>query len=131
MFPSNFVSVHNNDSPVLANRRVSGTNVANQAISSSRENLIAAATTLISKEKEAPNLPPKPGKSHSLCSAVIFPFNSNSDQVFAMNFSLIWNKACTFDRSKFILHTLTSYAHIRVVSAYFQRTLHFTGKNTE
>lgn len=60
VFPSNFVVAYNSGSPVLANRRsTAGSNVSRirNSLSSSREDLVANTN-----EKDAPSLPPKPGK---------------------------------------------------------------------
>lgn len=61
VFPSNFVVAFNSSSPVLANRRSTTTcnNVSRirNSLSSSREDLVSSTN-----EKDAPSLPPKPGK---------------------------------------------------------------------
>lgn len=69
LFPSNFVITIDSVSPILANRQISsGANSANRLrnnLSSSREDLELNTTTQSSfhlLEKDAPSLPPKPGK---------------------------------------------------------------------
>lgn len=73
VFPSNFVVTIENVSPILANRRSTGVGKASTEsqsmkikaeISSSREDIVAAVGNVnILLEKDAPILPPKPGKS--------------------------------------------------------------------
>lgn len=67
VFPSNFVVQFNSTSPVLANRRsATGTNVSRirNSLSSSREDLVSTVS-----EKDAPSLPPKPGKNDDIPNA--------------------------------------------------------------
>lgn len=72
VFPSNFVSALSSTSPILANRR-SGNNIntsnngmnsarSGTSLNSSREDLVSTTSTITVGEKEAPSLPPKPGK---------------------------------------------------------------------
>lgn len=74
VFPSNFVSALGSASPILANRRNSnnvnatnnGMNAARSgtSLNSSREDLVNSSTSTIAiGDKEAPSLPPKPGKN--------------------------------------------------------------------
>lgn len=70
VFPSNFVEVYQSTSPVFANRRISNNNgTANNnnlrpgaSLNSSREDLVSSNTST-SSDKDAPSLPPKPGKT--------------------------------------------------------------------
>lgn len=73
VFPSNFVSMVENSSPILANRRNNTTSVSSISTtasvtastkhkSQSREDLVASTSNLLAAlEKDAPILPPKPG----------------------------------------------------------------------
>lgn len=66
VFPSNFVSAFASASPILANRRSNNsmnTSRSGTSLNSSREDLVSNASTVLIGEKEAPSLPPKPGKS--------------------------------------------------------------------
>lgn len=75
VFPSNFVSMLENLSPILANRRsnnitvtatnVSAATVASAKLMNSREDLVTNISHLLA-EIDAPILPPKPGKYFSL-----------------------------------------------------------------
>lgn len=71
VFPSNFVVTIEHVSPVLANRRSTGVGKASTEpqsikikaeINSSREDIVAAIGNAVLLEKDAPILPPKPGK---------------------------------------------------------------------
>lgn len=73
VFPSNFVVTLEQASPLLANRRSTGVGKASTEshsmkfkaeISSSREDIVAAISNAVLLEKDAPSLPPKPGKSN-------------------------------------------------------------------
>lgn len=60
VFPSNFVVAFSSVSPVLANRRSGNVSRIRNSLSSSREDLVNSTTLTL--EKDAPSLPPKPGK---------------------------------------------------------------------
>lgn len=77
VFPSNFVvTIEQHVSPILANRRSTGVGKASEPhsmkfkaeISSSREDIVAAIGNATLLEKDAPILPPKPGKINLFCS---------------------------------------------------------------
>lgn len=66
VFPSNFVEVYQSASPVLTKRISTNNGISNNnnsrsgaSLNSSREDLVSSTT---SSEKDAPSLPPKPGK---------------------------------------------------------------------
>lgn len=82
VFPSNFVVAIEHVSPILANRRSTGVGKASEPhnymkfkseISSSREDIVAAIGNATVLEKDAPILPPKPGKAN-LFSRIKFDF---------------------------------------------------------
>lgn len=66
VFPSNFVEEFKDTAPVSANRRSINNNGGvnlnrnSSSVSSSREDLVS------SNEKDAPSLPPKPGKTRTM-----------------------------------------------------------------
>lgn len=75
VFPSNFVEAYTSSSPVFANRRISTNNgVSNNnnsrsagSLNSSREDLVSStSTTMLINEKDAPSLPPKPGRNEQI-----------------------------------------------------------------
>lgn len=66
VFPSNFVEVYQSASPVLTKRISTNNGISNNnnsriaaSLNSSREDLVSSTA---SSEKDAPSLPPKPGK---------------------------------------------------------------------
>lgn len=87
VFPSNFVSMVENSSPILANRRHNTTSVSSISTTSalistatkhksqSREDLVASTSNLLAAlEKDAPILPPKPGNYQNIFLQFVLAF---------------------------------------------------------